>query len=270
MILSSVPESVGGVKTSFRRNIRPFVETKMPLSNQVSRITWGRMSLRQKHHAIRIIGEFWSTSLYRHRITSPLVIAEFGSSISFVQTELRIPRRSSFPKLGVLIQKGLSTSPLIIGENEDSSTFCILKQSQNIWTADQRAFRELVIHTLKRLNADRWAKHVLNEVLKQILILIWKAIVHATNSSLSCVASVSAWVRRENWDESKKEPFLLPSLQLSRNNSIGNHCYAGYRGRILMMPLNCWRALSNSILPFMLVIDNFFWLYKPVCVFRKL
>ena len=266
MILSSVPESVGGVKTSFRRNIRPLIETKMPLSNQVSRITWGRTSLRQKYHAIRIISEFWSTSLYR--ITSPLVIGEFGGSISFVQTELRIPRRSPFPKLGVLIQKGLSTLPLIIGENEDISTFCILKQSQNIWTADQRAFRELVIHTL--VNVDRWAKHFLNEVLKQILILIWKAIVHATQRKLLLVASVSARVRRENWDESKKEPFLLPSLQLSRNNSIGNHCYAGYRERILMMLVNCWRALSNSILPFMLVIDNFFWLYKPVCVFRKL
>ena len=255
MILSSVPESVGGVKTSFRRNIRPFVETKMPLSNQVSRITWGRMSLRQKYHAIRIIGEFWSTSLYRHRITSPLVIGEFGSSISFVQTEL--PRRSPFPKLGVPIQKGLSTSPLIIGENEDSSTFCILKQSQNVWIADHRAFRRPVIHL--HVNADRWAKHVLNEVLKQILVRIWKAIVHATNSSLRCVANVSALVRRENWDESKKEPFLLPSLQFSRNNSIGNHCYAGYWERILMTPVN-WRALSNSIVLFTLVIDNFFWL----------
>ena len=105
------------------------------------------------------------------------------------------------------------------------------------------------------VNADRWDKHVLNEVLKQILVLIWKAIVHSTNSSLSCVANVSARVRRENWDESKKEPFLLPSLQLSRNNSIGNHCYAGYRGRILMIPVNCWRAVSISILPFMLVIE---------------
>ena len=65
------------------------------------------------------------------------------------------------------------------------------------------------------VNVDRWDKHVLNEVLKQILVPIWKAIVHATNSSLSCVASVSARVRGENWDESKKEPFLLPSLHLS-------------------------------------------------------
>ena len=38
MILSSVPESVGGVKTSFRRNIRPLVETKMPLAYQMSGI----------------------------------------------------------------------------------------------------------------------------------------------------------------------------------------------------------------------------------------
>ena len=36
-------------------------------------------------------------------------------------------------------------------------------------------------------------------------------------SKLACVASVSARVRRENWDESKK-----------RNKSIGNACHAGY------------------------------------------
>ena len=37
---------------------------------------------------------------------------------------------------------------------------------------------------------------------------------------LSCIASVSARVRRESWDDS--------TLQLSRNNSIGNACYTGY------------------------------------------
>ena len=37
---------------------------------------------------------------------------------------------------------------------------------------------------------------------------------------LSCVACVSARVLRESWDES--------TLQLSRNNSIGNACYTGY------------------------------------------
>ena len=37
---------------------------------------------------------------------------------------------------------------------------------------------------------------------------------------LFCVACVSARVRRESWDENM--------LQLSRNNSIGNACYAGY------------------------------------------
>ena len=71
-----------------------------------------------------------------------------------------------------------------------------------------------------------------------------------TNSHIACVASVSAGVRRECWNESKKDVrnktggdgekrkplipspssffhFLLLSLQLSRNNSIGNACYAG-------------------------------------------
>ena len=71
-----------------------------------------------------------------------------------------------------------------------------------------------------------------------------------TNSHIACVASVSAGVRRECWDESKKETrnekgggdgekrkplipspssffhFVLLSLQLWRNNSIGNACYA--------------------------------------------
>ena len=70
-----------------------------------------------------------------------------------------------------------------------------------------------------------------------------------TNSHIACVASVSAGVRRECWDESKKEArnekggdgekrkplipspsaffhFVLLSLQLWRNNSIGNACYA--------------------------------------------
>ena len=37
---------------------------------------------------------------------------------------------------------------------------------------------------------------------------------------LSCVACVSARVPRESWDES--------TLQLSRNDSIGNACYTGY------------------------------------------
>ena len=60
---------------------------------------------------------------------------------------------------------------------------------------------------------------------------------------LACVASGSARVRRENWNESKKRNegggfpplpspspfhfFLLP-LQISRYNSTGNACYAGY------------------------------------------
>ena len=71
-----------------------------------------------------------------------------------------------------------------------------------------------------------------------------------TNSHIACVASVSAGVRRECWDESKKEArnekggdvekrkplipspssffhFVLLSLQLWRNNSIGNACHAG-------------------------------------------
>ena len=71
-----------------------------------------------------------------------------------------------------------------------------------------------------------------------------------TNSHIACVASVSAGVRRECWDESKKEArnekggdgekrkplipspspffyFVFLSLQLWRNNSIGNACYAG-------------------------------------------
>ena len=71
-----------------------------------------------------------------------------------------------------------------------------------------------------------------------------------TNSRIACVASVSAGVRRECWDESTKEArnekggdgekrkplipspssffhFVLLSLQLWRNNSIGNACYAG-------------------------------------------
>ena len=70
-----------------------------------------------------------------------------------------------------------------------------------------------------------------------------------TNSHIACVTSVSAGVRRECWDESKKEArnekggdgekrkslipspssffhFVLLSLQLWRNNSIGNACYA--------------------------------------------
>ena len=70
-----------------------------------------------------------------------------------------------------------------------------------------------------------------------------------TNSHIACVASVSAGVRRECWDESKKEArnekggvgekrkplipspssffhFVLLSLQLWHNNSIGNDCYA--------------------------------------------
>ena len=41
---------------------------------------------------------------------------------------------------------------------------------------------------------------------------------------LACIASVSARVRRESWDEFF---FLLP-LELSRYNLTGNACYAGY------------------------------------------
>ena len=41
-----------------------------------------------------------------------------------------------------------------------------------------------------------------------------------TAHKLACIASVSARVRRESWDESKKK--------LSRYNLTGNVCYAGF------------------------------------------
>ena len=122
MILSSVPESVGGVKTSFRRNIRPFVETKMPLSNQVSRITWGRMSLRQKYHAIdhqRILEHLfiqtqnyvtighrrvWKFNLLcTDRTTPRLAIPKTRSSYT-ERTEYLVPRRWSSAKMKIALR----------------------------------------------------------------------------------------------------------------------------------------------------------------------
>ena len=47
MILRAIPESKRGIKTSSRRNIRPLVETKMPLSYQVSGVTWGSQTFYQ-------------------------------------------------------------------------------------------------------------------------------------------------------------------------------------------------------------------------------
>ena len=63
--------------------------------------------------------------------------------------------------------------------------------------------------------------------------------------TLACVATVSARVRRESWDESKKMewrergrgekevtssslPFPVPFFFRSRSNPIGNACHAGY------------------------------------------
>ena len=46
--------------------------------------------------------------------------------------------------------------------------------------------------------------------------------------NLACVASVSARVRRENWDKSKKRIEGGGGGELSRYNSTGNASYAGY------------------------------------------
>ena len=45
MIFSTTPESISGVKTTVGWNIRPSIETKMPLANQMSRVTWQKKKL---------------------------------------------------------------------------------------------------------------------------------------------------------------------------------------------------------------------------------
>lgn len=40
VVLSAVPESISGVKASIGWNIGPLVETKVPLSYQMSRVAW--------------------------------------------------------------------------------------------------------------------------------------------------------------------------------------------------------------------------------------
>ena len=49
-------------------------------------------------------------------------------------------------------------------------------------------------------------------------------------TSLHCVASISARVRRESWEESKKKrnDGGGGGERRNRNNSIVNACYAGY------------------------------------------
>ena len=60
---------------------------------------------------------------------------------------------------------------------------------------------------------------------------------------LACLASVSAWVRRESWDESKKKKEW-------RYNSTGNACYVGYfiaYSSVQVDFFSLWRLLSSKV-----------------------
>ena len=72
-----------------------------------------------------------------------------------------------------------------------------------------------------------------NQFPNWVVYLFWSPCVQFCHSlsifciRLACVASVFARVPRVRRKESKKKKILLLPLKLSRNDSIGNACYAG-------------------------------------------
>ena len=88
--------------------------------------------------------------------------------------------------------------------------------------------------------------------------------------NLAYVASVSARVRGECWDESKKEKwtelsFLLLSLQLSCDHSNGNACFAGYVWIISTYTEALYLHRGYAMAMLMTCFQFFFYLQKRLC-----